>query len=343
MAGMLSEGLVAEGMRFAAGNATTVLADLPMLAVRMEDGRIGYCVVEWDEENGDEPPYLSLYMDGMAILSYMRVMRAMEGDSPVQAHQAFAREAFARCVLVEEASISHRDAKPLIAHGHALDGQALLPTFWQKRMFYVEEALADEALDGYLRQALRAATFAGGSEQVWAWDEDSHAIPLLTYTPFGREAYQVTHAPPPDDIQVEMSGLALDDEGILAMARKKAMPGEADMYCELVAAPKPKKAGGEEYWPVGLLAAVPNNQWLMLPFVEHLQEGMEALLSELLDALLERGLPRRVFIRDEITSMLLNALWGQLGVPVEDTLDIPLLDEAIEVYYERETGSVRKG
>lgn len=306
-----SDALVQVAEAFLASDVLDALVDVGLFAVRFGDGALGFCDVEPDTEG---LPALTLYMDGNGLASYGRVHAASANDSAVRLYQAQKRLDCLECTYEEE------------------DGE-IRPFLGLRRPFYEVVPIADPQDDARLCMALKAAMCLA---------EESPSLPegeaaLLTVSALSRDGFARSTMVMPEDMLVTAMSITLDDADVVAALRTKRMRGKSRLLCELVAWPYPLEMDGVERYPVGLLLYEQSTPWLACPVVYRFEEERDYLFNEMIDTLLERGVPRTAVMRDDLTVTTLRALFEQLGATVVVDPKLPAMDEAIEMLYARES------
>ena len=319
------------------------LHDTDIFAVKLSDGKIGYCCVMGmaGKENA-----VALYPGAQAFQSYLELFElALNGMPPEAAGQdiLFSQNCL-QCAFENKDLLQPDELDEVKAytkkHGITLRGANAFPQFIRYQPYYHPWYISSELEQQYICEALeacmamaevlemkgkRALGFSG-----YVLDASTPDIPCLEK---GNDGYIVTRIPVPEEIPVEYPSPTMKNE--ITLARLKKMKKKGSLECRMVRLPMPiqESEGMPPYYPA-FLAAVDTNAKKLYPTqpVLYLEEQPEDCLVAFAEVLLKAEIcPKAIRTNDRRTFEMLKHLCS--AVEIRLTLidyELPDLDGAID-------------
>lgn len=304
-----------------------------LFALRLPDGRTGYCSVF-----GGSNPGMALYMGDESLLGLKARLNSPPEPQDWQRHRIAMEQRCIELRFERWTKLQPFSRKEILINWLPVENKGFVPEFRNLRPFKAPSALTEDQNE-QIAFALEAALWL--EERLYEGELGLRAAGFSTEGGLCPMIYQGTEGewikgsyPKPDFEALHYPSPHIDDEVGVARLRHLKRNGNSSLVCELIAMPELIQGDPPRY-PAGMIIVdMTDGRIAAIPVVEDLEEQAEGLVAALLSLMQARGRPARVVARDSRTLDLISTALGQVGCPVERARAVRGMDQICRELYQ---------
>lgn len=326
--------LMEAAFQFHADKLWKKLYDSEIFAVKLSDGRIGYCCIMG--ELGDCIA-LALYIGDEGLRSYRAIQNNIADNEP-STFRLFISQNCLQAGLDNKSDLPDEVIPPVRKyakeHGINLKGKKTYPNFIKFRSYYAPSFVYEESDCQYLTEALNAAHAVSeelkkSNKTKLGLDYDIQTIPLLT--PDNGE-YKWSFMTLPETKPDTYPKPKLENDELFDKIKKLKKYGEWECQHCIINQPEPDKEKQFLIFPSILLCADLNNKQSQI--IEDniaYPDAVESIIEKFAEMLLNCGIcPETILTRGERSVALLEDFCQKCGIQLKETDDFTMLQDVFD-------------
>ncbi len=320
------------------------LRESQVFAVRLSDGEIGYVSILG--EQGEHCAVCMYRKDGFT--SYRELaFGSMEGDY-FDLVELQNKQNCIQLILDSREYLRKEEIETVqrycAKNDIRLRGANAYPHVWRFRPGRIPWQPSSDGELECLKDAVEAAVFLAGQldsrkkagQSIREIDPWTKEVPLLELAGGSYQFSGTVPLPEPEPENKHWPAPEVLNE--VALARLKKLKKKGELECRLIQLPELVQADDPEdapYFPMMLFSGNVKEEFLYTPkIVKDYEQNTGEIVNFLIDQLAERKFrPKVIRVRDKRTRALITPLAKGIGAEIEETEDLPWLEEALAQMY----------